>query len=111
MNIAPVDPRDADVEAPAPTYWVIFWQKGRQPEGLPGDVAVAFTSDEFRITDARDVHEVITWADSDPRGRQYSLYCELLRPDSLGNAVIARLAGEDPNAGDQTSTFEVGKSD
>jgi hypothetical protein len=57
MNVRGVDPRDIECEAKA-VYRVYFWSAGRT------------MSDEFELTDAADVHEVLRWIDANADGRE-----------------------------------------
>jgi hypothetical protein len=84
VNVAQVDPRDQTEEVDEPRYRVYFWQGG--------------DSDEYEVTGA-DVHEVLGWADSNGRGRTYSLWA-CLAARSGGGVNLVRLAGWDPTAGD-----------
>jgi hypothetical protein len=57
MNVRRVDPRDIESE-PKAVYRVYFWSAGRT------------VSDEFELTDAADVHEVLRWIDTNAGGRE-----------------------------------------
>ena len=57
MNVRPVDPRDIECEEKA-VYRVYFWSAGRT------------RSDEFELTDAADIHEVLRWIDANADGRE-----------------------------------------
>jgi hypothetical protein len=57
MNVRGVDPRDIEREVKA-VYRVHFWSAGRT------------LSDEFELTDAPDVHEVLRWIDANADGRE-----------------------------------------
>ena len=57
MNVRPVDPRDIEREEKA-VYRVYFWSAGRT------------RSDEFELTDAADIHEVLDWIDANADGRE-----------------------------------------
>ena len=111
VKIEGIDPRSATYESDAPAYWVIFWSQPPRPPDVPADVLIGYHSDEFRISGATDVFDVVRWADSDTDGRDYTLYCEVIEND--GAVTIARLAGNDPTRGGDPgseSTFEVGSS-
>lgn len=58
MNIRLMDPRVVDREIDDTTYCVVLWSSLRT--GRPGPQAVA--ADEFLITDAAGVDEVMSWA-------------------------------------------------
>lgn len=57
MNVRPVDPRDIECETKA-VYRVYFWSAGRT------------RSDEFELTDAADIHEVLDWIEANAGGRE-----------------------------------------
>jgi hypothetical protein len=57
MDAKPVDPRSIKSEHPA-IYRVYFWGDGRR------------WSDEYQLTGASDVHEVLRWADTNADGRE-----------------------------------------
>lgn len=76
-----VDPRDETWEIDRPRYRVYFHDRQR-------------ASFEYEIEGA-DVADVISWAESERRGRSYVLYV-CTDVDGLG---LLRLAGRDPNAG------------
>jgi hypothetical protein len=82
--VASVDPRDQTEEVDEPRYRVYFWQGGG--------------SDEYEVTGA-DVQEVLHWADSNGRGRTYSLWVCITAQNGEGVKLV-RLAGWDPPAGD-----------
>lgn len=102
MQASPIDPRDATWELSTPTYRVYFWT---QPTGA----IVATSSDEWRITDADDVFEVITWAEAKRGDRTYELFVE--HTDRIESRTegwieapgLIRLAGSDPTAGTTTT--------
>ena len=54
MKVEGVDPRTGGWEGTKPQYRVYFWEQNAPGGGLG--------SDEYLITDAADVHEVIEWA-------------------------------------------------
>ncbi|GAA2224747.1 hypothetical protein N1031_00050 [Herbiconiux moechotypicola] len=90
MIAEPVDPRDVRQDVDHPVYRVYFWH---QP-----DPAWGAHSWEWRIRDARDVFEVIGWAEAERGERTYQLFVEELMEE--GNAAegvrLVRLAGDDP---------------
>jgi hypothetical protein len=57
MTVRPVDPSDIEREEKA-VYRVYFWSAGRT------------RSDEFELTDAADIHEVLRWIDANADGRE-----------------------------------------
>lgn len=102
MQASPIDPRDATWELSTPSYRVDFWT---QPTGA----IVATSSDEWRITDADDVFEVITWAEAKRGDRTYELFVE--HTDRIESRTegwieapgLIRLAGSDPTASTTTT--------
>lgn len=88
-----VDPRDVRWEEPTPVYRVYFWH---QPpiEGVDPDL-VGWHCEEWRVTEAADVHEVLAWANGPAGdGRVYELFAEVTNGRGLG---LLQLAGECPN--------------
>jgi len=57
MNVRGIDPRGIEREENA-VYRVYFWSAGRT------------MSDEYQLTGAADVHEVLRWADANADGRE-----------------------------------------
>ena len=104
MRVEPVDPRDTTWEQREPTYRVYFWS-------VPKDPRRAATSYEWRITEATDVNEVITWAEAERGDRSYELFVEHLERmesrDGWKDAPgLIRLAGTNPTDGPSyTITF------
>ena len=79
-----VDPRYTNSEDLSPTYRVDFWDE----DGA---------SDEWRLTEVTDVHEVFDWANSNARGRQASVCVEYsYLSEGEGTTVLLRLSGPDP---------------
>lgn len=82
MHIEQVDPRDIGWELDEPAYRAYFWSDGGS------------RSDEFELQDARDVFEVIDWANGpDGRGRDFTLYAVVDHGNERG---LVHLAGVDP---------------
>lgn len=69
MQVLPVDPRGTHIEIDSPTYRVYFWEQQVTQEGAtPG-----FKSFEHEVTDARDVHEVLRWAEANAGDRTFTV--------------------------------------
>jgi hypothetical protein len=86
MDVRAVDPRDIRWEIDSPVYRVYFWTGPTLHE-----------SNEFELTGAEDVHEVLAWADENaPAGATYTLYAVLERNGEPGRV---HLAGVDPTTG------------
>ena len=81
MDVQPVDPRDIKFEWVVDTYRVYFWS----PDGG--------RCDEYELTGAQDVREVIAWADSNADGRVAEIF---LRHDHPPEHGLIRLAGARP---------------
>jgi hypothetical protein len=94
MEAAQVDPRDISWEVGAPTYRVYFWSRVDVSPGVAAGCA-GWVADEWRLTRARDVHEVLTWAEQRRGGRSYTLYAEFGGEDGMG---MVNLAGIDPTS-------------
>ncbi|ROQ15457.1 hypothetical protein EDF54_0320 [Rathayibacter sp. PhB93] len=78
MHISPVDPRDVDAEVTMPVYRVYFAETETRV-------------DEIRITGARDVFEVVDWAERDARGVPFTVYCEHPSPFNPGKVTLQLL--------------------
>lgn len=80
----PVDPRYTNVEDLQPVYRVDFWD---------ADGA----SEEWRLTEALHVHEVLSWADRHSKGREASICVEYeYQQDGERTVVLLRLSGPEP---------------
>jgi hypothetical protein len=88
MNARPVDPRDITSEYEPLAYRVYFWKVKTTEFGEFS------TSYEYEITGAKDVAEVIEWANQNAAGRTYTLYVRFT-PRSEERSVI-QLLGVDP---------------
>ncbi|MBM4595323.1 hypothetical protein [Micrococcus luteus] len=82
MRAAPVDPRYATELDDHPSYRVDF---------RTGDSA----SDEWRLTGASGVAEVLEWAAEHAGGRSVVVYAECILVDGVR---LVRLSGQDPTA-------------
>jgi hypothetical protein len=93
VHASSVDPRDTLWEVDRPTFRVYFWHQQAAPADIPQHV-MAYVSDEYRLTEASDVFEVIAWARATARDEQtFTLYVE--QDSDVGPGLI-RLAGVDP---------------
>lgn len=76
MDAQPVDPRDIEIEFYDPTYRVTFWSEGR--------------ADEYDVTGAPDVKEVLAWAhERASDDQQIVVY-------ALAGRTAVRVFGSDP---------------
>lgn len=91
MEALRVDPWDTSRDVGEPAYLVIFWL---QPPPESAGVT-SWSPDEWRLTGARDIRDVIEWAEvrCGPY-QQFTLYLEL---EADGQRAGQRLAGHDPN--------------
>ena len=98
MRVTGVDPRDVSLEGDDPTYRVYFWHRPPAPAGVVAE-SVAWNSEEWRLSDVRDVVEVLVWAEANVgQHRLHAVYVEFQDGEALG---LLRLAGTtDPNADD-----------
>jgi hypothetical protein len=76
MDVGGIDPRDIEREERA-VYRVYFWSAGRT------------VSDEFELTGAVDIHEVLRWIGANGDGREVELLvavrgCDVGRREVLG---------------------------
>ncbi len=85
-----VDPRYVTSEENKPTYRVDFWKYTR-PDLVAQERGLA--TEEWRVSGARDVHEVIAWADEHSLGRRYVLSVEFHEERGVG---LVRLSGRFP---------------
>lgn len=83
VDVQPVDPRDIEIDWDAATYRVYFWSQdgGR--------------CDEHELSGARDVREVIAWAESNAGDRVPEIFVRHDHPPQHG---LIRLAGGRPGA-------------
>ncbi len=80
MKASTVDPRDPDWETSDPRYRVYFHDSHR-------------ASFEYEVADARDVREVLAWAEANRGERTFVVYA-CADHDGIG---LVRLQGHDPN--------------
>src|SRR6478672_12569939 len=84
MKAGAVDERTGNWEVEFPAYRVYFFS---------ADGA----TDTYRVVEARDVHQVFRWADTQARGRRYVVYVEVEDARGIG---LRQLTGDDPNRPD-----------
>ncbi|TGN62971.1 hypothetical protein EXE59_02665 [Nocardioides eburneiflavus] len=95
MIIEGVDPRDTQWEVDRPVYRVHFWHQPPAPPGVVHEHAM-WHCDEYRVSDAVDVDEVLAWArDEAQPDRTFVLYVEQRDDRRCG---LVRLLGVDPNS-------------
>jgi hypothetical protein len=94
MNVEPLQFRDVIHRHGyyQPVYRVDFWR--RQEPSPGGDPEMmGYKQDSYRISGAKSVREVRSWAEENADGRQFVLWIEL-GPDD--DRTIARVEGIDP---------------
>lgn len=84
MGVRRIDPRDTKSEILPPRYRVYF------RESLGEGLSAALKSDEYEITGATDVFEVLRWADTNAGDRTFTVHVVVDR-------TLVRLSGEDPS--------------
>jgi hypothetical protein len=95
MIIEGVDPRDTQWETDWPVYRVYFWHQPPAPPGV-AQGHVMWHCDEYRLSEATDVEEVLGWARSSARRDQtWVVYVEHRDGQRSG---LVRLFGTDPNS-------------
>lgn len=93
MTVRGIDPRDTEWEVERPVYRVYVWRQPRAPGGVSRE-HLMFQSDEYRLTGAMDVGEVLDWARMTAEADQtFTLYVERRHGDSPG---LIQLTGVDP---------------
>lgn len=94
MEINTIDPRTHDWETERPRYRVYFW-KAVEPQGESG--RVGYESNEYEITEAEDIREVLRWAgDTAGPDRTFTVYVVV---DHDGTGLV-HVAGTDPTRGE-----------
>jgi hypothetical protein len=84
MQVRGIDPRDVRSEVEQPTYRVYFFESDGR-------------SDEYHLTGARDVAEVLDWATANANDRTYVVYVLTDFGPSSEQPGLIRLLGRDPN--------------
>ena len=94
MKAQGIDPRDVKWESDNPTYRVYFWS---HPDNA---------SDEWRLTEAASMWEVIAWAEQRVGAqRSFQVFVETI--DQLRGTGLVRLMGSDPTATGDSSGHGV----
>jgi hypothetical protein len=90
------DPREDRWRGEPIAYRVDFWKPlgNLNPRRL--SIGVPFQSDEWMLTDVRDVSEAIEWADAHADGRTYTLYAVY---ESGAERGLIHLLGVNPTYG------------
>lgn len=84
MDAKGIDPRDISWEVAYPTYRVYFWRLRDS------------RSDEWHLTDAVNVHDVLAWAEARVQpGWIYQVFVE--STSEQGRLGTIRLLGSDPS--------------
>jgi len=82
MEVAHADRRVIATTVEEPAYWVVFWN-------------ATGATEEYRVTRASSVHEVLSWAELKSQGRTFGLYVEA--GGTAEDRHLTRLSGRDPN--------------
>ena len=91
MEVRPVDPRDVSSEVDDPVYRVTFWTRPDGPDAMR-------SADEYEITGAQDVEDVLQWARAEAREADSFVV------HAYVDGCAIRLAGEDPARSTQRRT-------
>jgi hypothetical protein len=88
-------------EARPRSYHVVFWQRpfiadDDLPSGVRQD-QIMWSSSEWDVSDAADVHEVVAWADAEARRRGSISTLSALMTNDASEEGIVWLAGHDPS--------------
>lgn len=75
-----------------PVYRIDFWRQHDPPPG-EGTEKMGYKQDAYRLTGAKNVHEVRAWAQENADGRSFVIWIELGPAD---DRTIARVEGVDP---------------
>lgn len=85
MQVRSIDPRGTAGEMESPTYRVYFWE----PQATEKGATTGFKSVEHEISGARDVNEMLRWAEANAGGRSFTAYVVV-------GETLVRLSGQDP---------------
>jgi hypothetical protein len=84
MQVMGIDPRDVRSEVDRPDYRVYFFESDGR-------------SNEYHLTGAQDVAEVLDWATASANDRRYVVYVRTDFGPGSEQPVLIRLLGRDPN--------------
>lgn len=86
MFASEVDPEHSLLEQDEAVYQVHFWSR-------PGGEDAMWCRHEWRLERAKDLPEVLAWADREAAGRHFTLYVEAMIDDEMS---LLCLQGDDP---------------
>lgn len=86
MFASEIDPEHSLLEQDEAVYQVHFWSR-------PGGEDSMWSRHEWRLEGAKDLPEVLAWADREAAGRRFTRYVEALIDDELS---LLCLQGDDP---------------
>ncbi|HEX2321874.1 MAG TPA: hypothetical protein VHJ18_23075 [Streptosporangiaceae bacterium] len=89
MQVTGIDPRDVQFEMDKPDYRVYFFESDGR-------------SDEYQLTGARDVAEVLDWVKANVGDRTYIVYVFTDFGPGSDKPSLIRLLGRDPNEAPQS---------
>jgi hypothetical protein len=75
-----------------PVYRVDFWQRLDPPAGGDAEL-MGYRQDSYRLSGAKSVREVRSWAEGEAAGRDFVIWIEL---GPAEDRTIARVEGVDP---------------
>lgn len=90
MKAEGIDPRYESSLEEDPDYRVDFWG-----ETVLDDGSIIDGADEWLLTGAEDVHEALSWAKENAKGRDFVLYAKVQDGESIG---LTQLAGREPGS-------------
>jgi hypothetical protein len=91
VDVEPVDPRDVKDEDRDPVYRVYFWES-TAPPGTADVERYGMAADEYRLTGAENVQEVLAWAGERVRpDRAYELFVEVKLAGSVRHVRLSGL--------------------
>ena len=94
MNARSVAPRTSGGRYEPDGYRVDFWRPLTKPIPEEPDLGVTYEADEWEVDGARDVNEVLLWAESQATGRTFTVYA--IHRDPERRRLLLRLYGTDP---------------
>lgn len=95
MRTEQVDPRDVTWEVDRPVYRVVFRS--------------AAVSDEWELTEAADVAEVLKWATSQAHGREITVHIVGAVPATAGKGALRLMGPVDPATARRGATAFLGE--
>lgn len=86
MDVSRIDPRTSHGSNSSPAYRVYFWVSYNSDEGHRlSSSAPSLESDEYRITGALDIFQVLSWVNNESCGRAFQVFVE---SDPRGDGLV-----------------------